>query len=604
MQANRNIRIVFFLCIAIALGMSLWIQAQELLPVSVHTAALRQSATPFSLFSENYSADLAASSVYVGSELCLACHSSFTPEAAGWHETKHAYFIRKPMGLYSLQAGKGVMANMLGKEKDDFINGLDFNKLSGTVMDSLKPNAPILSYHAATDTYSIQLGPDGLKMPVVATLGGASIGNGQRYMVRVPVADLAAGLSDAIYFSPLAWSGTAWTSNASNWYDGNTPKFPVGITSSALVPLQSQNYMKTCSGCHITGVRKAYVSKSGEYVVNPYVAVLVPDDSPNYPDLDGDGNADMANIGCESCHGPGSGHIMRPSDSSRIVNPSKMTNNQQRSVVCLQCHVQIASSPNKTWGFTYNETTNQPYVLTNPPQSLDAYQVFTGGKWPDGWNYVYARIDSYRESGHYKGAHGIACNNCHFSHGETTNPAQVRSTITDSRTGLVIPASTATDSFCLACHAGYGVFSGLTKQMVKDWNSNFSTTIRPVIEAHTRHPYGADRKMGLSNCIGCHMAPTSGRGVVEGATHTFMPARPQDTIAYQNAASTGTTYGAAGNVNSCSSACHRGKAILWSEIPANLTPSSSKFNTSNEIELAKKLLQYYGPEGTWWKTAQ
>ena len=84
MQANRNIRIVFFLCIAIALGMSLWIQAQELLPVSVHTAALRQSATPFSLFSENYSADLAASSVYVGSELCLACHSSFTPEAASF----------------------------------------------------------------------------------------------------------------------------------------------------------------------------------------------------------------------------------------------------------------------------------------------------------------------------------------------------------------------------------------------------------------------------------------------------------------------------------------------------------------------------------------
>ena len=40
----------------------------------------------------------------------------FTPEAAGWHETKHAYFIRKPMGLYSLQAGKGVMANMLGKD--------------------------------------------------------------------------------------------------------------------------------------------------------------------------------------------------------------------------------------------------------------------------------------------------------------------------------------------------------------------------------------------------------------------------------------------------------------------------------------------------------
>ncbi len=548
---------------------------------------------------KNFGDQALATNTPVGSEYCIACHAAFNPEVDEWHHTLHAFFIRKPMGMWTMTPGKGIVCDFDGNGVDDFIQGVDFNTVANSPFEAQKPNAPILSYDAATDTYFIQLGPGGLKLKVGATLGGSSLDNGQRYMCYVPVADGETGYSDAVYFGPLAWGGSSISSNASNWYTGNTPKYAPGVIRSGLAGLQGQNYLKTCSGCHITQVRKAYVTASGEYVVNPYPATLIPNDSPNYPDLDGDGIADMANIGCESCHGPGSLHILGGGDPSKIVNPSDIRNNQKRSAVCLQCHVQIASAPNKVWGFTYNETANHGYVVTSDPEDLANYQVFTGGLWPDGWNYIAARIDSYKVSGHYQGAHGIACNNCHNPHAETTNPAQVRD-LMSSHGVTDIPASTHNDSFCLSCHnAPY--FGTVTAAQIKDWDNNFEA-IRNLIEGHAHHPYGADRIMGLANCIGCHMAPTAGHGTIEGATHTFFPAEPEATIEY--ASVTGLAYGGTGNVNSCSATCHRGRARVWYDVPIlNTGWDNNKFGTQDEVNLAEHLVQYFGPGGLWWDTS-
>jgi hypothetical protein len=125
--------------------------------------------------------------------------------------------------------------------------------------------------------------------------------------------------------------------------------------------------------------------------------------------------------------------------------------------------------------------------------------------------------------------------------------------------------------------------------MVKDWDNNF-VTIRAAIEEHTFHPYGADRIMGLSNCIGCHMAPNQG--------HSFWPARPEDTIAYA-AVTTGT---ATGNVNSCASSCHRGNVRIWQDVQVIPDWTNNKYGTATEVALAGHLVEYFGPEGAWWVT--
>jgi predicted CXXCH cytochrome family protein len=175
------------------------------------------------------------------------------------------------------------------------------------------------------------------------------------------------------------------------------------------------------------------------------------------------------NVGCEKCHGPGSGHVQRPSRAN-IVNPARLDSIQANNV-CIQCH-------------------SQGRPLTSPVE----------GKyydWPVGFHVGLDRKNFWRLEDHKLGeqsfthfadgtghknrmqgndfalsvmyTRGVTCSSCHDVHG------------TENNADLIKPANV----MCLECHGP------------KSPNGPHTATI----EAHTHHKAGS----AGNECIACHM---------------------------------------------------------------------------------------------------
>lgn len=85
---------------------------------------------------------------------------------------------------------------------------------------------------------------------------------------------------------------------------------------------QARIYEENCIGCHVSG-----------FDLDAFEA----DRNQPLEDL----AADLG-VGCESCHGPGSKHVTAPRDPDLIVNPARLSTDQQVHS-CAQCHIRGAS---------------------------------------------------------------------------------------------------------------------------------------------------------------------------------------------------------------------------------------------------------------------
>jgi Doubled CXXCH motif (Paired_CXXCH_1) len=522
--------------------------------------------------------------VYVGSEFCLACHKSM----ATYKGTNHSSFVRRPIAGLTLQAGKGVIANSLGKQADDFISGLDFNTVSGTVFDKYKPNAPKLSVE--NGTYFITIGS--LKLPVVLTVAGQRNGTAQRFGVRVPVADSATGLSTSIYYGPFAYDPKAGYTYSAGWYDTttNAPKFAAGVGSAALVASGGpSNHTSGCTGCHMGGATKALAkTAAGETSFKGYPAVLYATDDPNVIDYDNDGNFEMANIGCESCHGPGSNHILNGGDPTKIVNPANLKPAQQAEI-CGRCHVTGKSLPAGTYNWPLNDATGTqwtPFDAKNGVPLANFYKD-SANKHPDGVSNKGSRpFNDWAQSAHATfTAHTVGCPDCHDPHNEGEGALVRESTVQGT---LTIPTSAEDNSLCISCHATHGSFAGFTKQDVLDAKQGKAEAfdkIAKTTEAHTHHPYAPERSMGLSRCTGCHMSFENG--------HTFQAVSADLTLKFQDKG---------GMPNSCASGCHNNKVEVFGL--GAIKGTATTWNNPFDVKLSNSLKFYFGEGGKWWDTTK
>jgi hypothetical protein len=533
--------------------------------------------TPLQRLTSLYTAAQLESGVYVGSEFCISCHEEYK----GWKDTKHALSIRKPMTRYSLVPGKGVVADHDHNGLDDFVQGLDFNKIA-SVFDAYKPYAPVLSVEKGQ--YFIALGE--VKMPVVFVLGGTGDWR-ERYGVRIPTTDSSTGYSDEVYTSPVQFnedSKTYFAYKIGNWYGPTKrPLVTPGTTRASISESVKQaSFSKNCVGCHITGIGSVGKTLQGEWLLRPYPALNFEADNPAYFDYDGDGKPDLMNIGCEMCHGPGSAHILDRKNHAKIINPASLGTDQANEI-CGRCHNRVRSVPDKTYGFAYHDDTDTEWRPGKEP--LAAYTADNNSNWPDGAT-SYEHNQHYSEmqrSGHAK----LRCSDCHDPHAQVNAPQIVTQR---SEGGIVIATRHEDNTLCLSCHASKGPFKNISKPMVAKYAENVAA-IGAVVSAHTHHAYAPDRAMGLSRCTGCHM-PAIAAAEHESPLHTHQVkvVPPEKTLHYQDKG---------GMPNACAASCHGDKVNLWGY---GMKANPVIWNQPTDVKTATKLMEYYGPEGKWWRT--
>lgn len=556
--------------------------AQQDVPVSREAAGRISQAVL-----EYYGPGASSSTIYVGSEACLACHANY----GAFRRSLHATGL-KTAGHdgYSMMVKDGVIADYDRNGVDDFKQGLDFNKIN-SVYDPYKPNAPVLGY-SAEKGYFFRIGP--LEHKVVLVHGGTGQYK-QRYLIKYPVSDRPSGFSAGSYYSPIQFNEASKSYvlyEIGRWYNTDRSPRVTGPMTSAQAAALGKSFDRECSGCHSTGL---IVGKDslGEFVAKAPAVVYADPNDPHYFDLNQTANRTAFNIGCERCHGPGGSHITALGDKNKIVNPAKLTA-KQGNEICGSCHSRGVSKGAGTYEFPWNEAANEGFAENLGDDLYGKYFKDSHGLWPDGQEsrQHHQQFQDFMTSAKWEFEfHKVTCFECHDPHsGDAKNLRKTM--IVDGAAGarLEIPTKVEDNSMCLACHAGFGPFASLSRADIVDIQAN-RAKIAPVVAAHSHHPYEPEKILGLSRCTECHMAKIAASGdPYDISSHTFKVVPPAKTL---------STADKGGMPSSCASTCHRALAEAH-----GLRRDSSLTNWAEpaDLDLARFLDHYYGPEGIWWKT--
>ncbi len=267
-----------------------------------------------------------------------------------------------------------------------------------------------------------------------------------------------------LYIAPIEYD--AWNHDWTNYREADWDKRP---------------WLEKCGGCHATGA-----------------------------DLE-KGTFFEAGVGCESCHGPGSRHVVLPKTAvfdkrQTVVNPSKLPAGI-RTQICGACHGRGESIKNKDADWP---------VGFRPGRALGSYQKFTRQVDRDTQtDYTNVSLDRHHQEYNdwQQSIHaqkGVSCTSCHYVHQLGLPPTQFQTVGAGS-------------GQCLSCHTG---------------NTNKY--------AHSIHSF--------SNCIGCHM-PRIEMSTESGPAlrHTFRLMSPEASL---------KAGGVDKQPNSCSSCHHHKKTPL------------------------------------------
>ena len=232
------------------------------------------------------------------------------------------------------------------------------------------------------------------------------------------------------------------------------------------------------------------------------------------------------NVGCEKCHGPGSAHVARPTQTN-IINPARLDNIQATNV-CMQCHSEGRPLTNpingKYWawpvGFDVGKDLSNFWKLEEYKFGETSFTHFADGS----AHKNRMQGNDFVQSAMY--THGLSCNSCHDVHGTANNA------------DLLKPANI----MCLQCHGP------------KSPNGPRGATI----QEHTHHTAGS----AGNECVGCHMPKIAQQiADVNVRSHTFRFIPPAETEELKVP-------------NGCTS-CHTDRSSQWAKDELRKWPNVS-----------------------------
>lgn len=257
-----------------------------------------------------------------------------------------------------------------------------------------------------------------------------------------------------------------------------------------------QNWNGMCADCHSTDLKKGLDPKSMKF-------------NTTWSDI---------NVGCESCHGPGSAHIEwaklpegnRPADvNTMLVVKTSDLNNRQYVDECARCH----SRRSVLSDFDYRSQEYMDYFIPEP--AVEPFYYVDGQIREEDYEYT-----SFLQSKMFM--KGVRCSDCHNAH-----------SLQFVKEG---------NGLCLQCHRA-DQYDTYTHHFHK------KTGREEKAQAFNMPPLNIEGEG--ARCINCHMDGHYYMGVDYRRDHSFRVPRPDLTLAL-------------GVPNACNT-CHTDKSAQWSE---------------------------------------
>jgi hypothetical protein len=264
-----------------------------------------------------------------------------------------------------------------------------------------------------------------------------------------------------------------------NGYHPTEQKFPGESWTQ-----RTRTFSHACAGCHNTGLK---IEWDDVTVTLPFGRDGAPNNSPmkfaaikSYSFLD-------ENLSCEHCHGPGSEHVAAGGGAGHgIISPKRMTAESERQM-CGKCHAYDDATnafPAQDYGFEFPWNSNNAKKAGGGDFIAGIYDIST---YFDNWDERLVDDEAIWNPGASEGklygqAHRqqfvmlaqskhvnnpfqkLTCTSCHDPHSQYLVNRTVQSPEKDSF--AYANAGFRDNTLCLSCHAGNGVFAGISKANV------------------------------------------------------------------------------------------------------------------------------------------